>query len=62
MNKCTKTYKVYNIVSRLRKKYGVTAQYLYQSVRGERNSDTSLSISEDYKKTEREINKILQKI
>lgn len=47
--------KAYNpiIIDRLKEKYGLSVRFLYQSLRGERNSETSLRIQEDYKKMEK---------
>lgn len=59
-----KEYNIYNkdIIKRLRKKYGTTPHFIYASLRGDRNSDTSIRICEDYKKALQEINKTLSKI
>ena len=59
-----KPYSQYNpaIIKQLKQKYGLTSQFIGQSLRGERTSDTSLKICEDYKTMEREINKTLQKL
>lgn len=57
-------YNIYNkdIIRMLRRKYGTTPHFIYASLRGDRNSDTSIKICEDYKKAEKEINKTLQSI
>lgn len=64
MDKCKKKkpYNSYNpvIIKRLREKYGLTVQFIMQSMRGERVSETSIKICEDYKKMEREINKVIK--
>ncbi|MBP7174576.1 MAG: hypothetical protein KBA33_11020 [Cloacibacterium sp.] len=64
MDKSTKTYNTYNkdIIKRLRKKYGTSPHFIYASLRGDRTSETSIKICEDYKVAEKEINKTLQKI
>ncbi|CAI9429229.1 Transposase [Candidatus Ornithobacterium hominis] len=67
MDKDTKKSKHYNaynrdIVRRIREKYGVTPHFIYASLRGDRNSETSIKICEDYKKAERVINQTLNKI
>ncbi|MFU2119682.1 hypothetical protein ACQ1Q1_11720 [Ornithobacterium rhinotracheale] len=66
MDKSTKrkSYNIYNkdIIRKLRKKYGTSPHFIYASLRGDRTSDTSIKICEDYKKAEIEINKTLQRI
>ncbi len=66
MDKATKQkeYYTYNrdIIKRLREKHGFTPRFIYASLRGERNSESSITIVEDYKKMEKEINKTLQKL
>lgn len=59
-----KEYNIYNkdIIKRLRKKYGTTPHFIYASLRGDRNSDTSIRICEDYKKAEIKINNTLKDI
>ncbi|MDO4225823.1 MAG: hypothetical protein Q4C75_08030 [Bergeyella zoohelcum] len=59
-----KEYNIYNkdIIRKLRAKYGTTPHFIYASLRGDRNSETSIKICEDYKKAEVEINKTLEKI
>jgi len=59
-----KEYNIYNkdIIKRLRKKYGTTPHFIYASLRGDRNSDTSIRICEDYKKAEIKINHTLKDI
>lgn len=59
-----KEYNIYNkdIIKMLRKKYGTTPHFIYASLRGDRNSDTSIKICEDYKKASQEINKTLANI
>lgn len=66
MDKDTKKtdYYTYNrdIIKRLREKHGFTPRFIYASLRGERSSESSIKIVEDYKKMEKEINKTLQKL
>lgn len=64
MSKGTRKNNTYNIdiIRRLKKKYGLTGVFIYASLRGARNSETSIKICEDYKIMEKEINKTLQKI
>jgi hypothetical protein len=66
MDKSTKMkqYNLYNknIIKRLREKYGFTPHFIYASLRGDRVSETSLKIVEDYKIMETTINKALQKL
>ena len=66
MSKDTKR-KVYEplnkeILERLKQKYGFTSRFICASIRGERTSESSTKILEDYKKMKSEINKILQKL
>lgn len=60
----TKQYAVYNkaIIKRLREKHGFTSHFIYASLRGDRTSESSSKILEDYKKMESEINKTLNKL
>lgn len=62
--KLKKEYNIYNkdIIKKLRKKYGTSPHFIYASLRGDRNSDTSIRICEDYKKAEITINKALKEI
>ncbi|MCU7571494.1 hypothetical protein [Riemerella anatipestifer] len=66
MDKSTKrkTYNIYNkdIIRKLKKKYGTSPHFIYASLRGDRTSETSIKICEDYRKAEIEINKTLAKI
>ena len=64
MNKGTRKNNTYNIdiIRRLKEKYGLSGVFIYASLRGVRNSQTSIKICEDYKIMEKEINKTLQKI
>jgi hypothetical protein len=63
-NNKKKTYNQYNpiIIKKLKQKYGLTTQFIGQSLRGDRTSDTSLKICEDYKKMLREINKVITEL
>ena len=60
----TKPYAIYNkaIIKRLKEKHGFTAHFIYASLRGDRTSDSSFKICEDYKKMDAEMNKTLQKL
>lgn len=66
MDKSTKQKEYYkynsDIIKRLKEKHGFTARFIYASLRGERNSESSIKIVEDYKKMESEIKKTLQKL
>lgn len=66
MDKCKKNkpYNIYNkdIIKRLREKYGTSPHFIYASLRGDRTSETSIKICEDYKKMETEINKTLKQL
>lgn len=57
-------YNSYNpvIIKKLKQKYGLTTQFIGASLRGERNSETSIKICEDYKTMELEINKTLKNL
>jgi uncharacterized protein YlxP (DUF503 family) len=59
-----KEYKSYNpaIIKKLKQKYGLSTQFIGQSLRGDRTSDTSTKICEDYKLMETEMNKVLKSI
>lgn len=63
-NRRKKGYNSYNpvIIKKLVEKYGFSIQFIGQSLRGERTSDSSLKICEDYKLIEGEINKIIDKL
>lgn len=63
-NKQKAPYQTYNpvLIKKLIQKYGVTSQFIRQSLRGERVSETSTSICDDYKKMETEINKTLKQL
>jgi uncharacterized protein YlxP (DUF503 family) len=50
------------ILKRLKEKYNVTVQFITASIRGDRNSNTSIDICADYKKMENEVNKAIKKI
>ena len=57
-------YKIYNpaIIKKLVDKYGVTRQFIGASIRGDRTSETSTKICEDYKQMEIEINKTIKEL
>lgn len=57
-------YKTYNpaIIKKLIEKYGLSTYFIGASIRGDRNSETSAKICEDYKLMEKEINKTLNKL
>jgi Mor family transcriptional regulator len=57
-------YNQYNpeIIKKLKAKYGLTTQFIGQSLRGDRTSDTSIKICEDYKLMETEIKKTLKNL
>ncbi|TDS64286.1 hypothetical protein [Myroides indicus] len=61
-NRKKAAYKTYNpaIIRKLIEKYGFTPQFIGQSLRGERTSEASLRICEDYKMMERKINTTLK--
>lgn len=63
-NKQKKDYASYNpaIIQKLKKKYGMTTQFIQASLRGDRTSDTSTKICEDYKLMEKEINKTIENL
>lgn len=63
-NKQKKEYATYNpaIIKKLKEKYGLTTQFIGQSLRGDRQSETSTKICEDYKIMEKEINKSLENL
>jgi len=60
----TKDYRTYNsaIIRRLRKKYGISPRFIYASLRGNRKSETSSKICEDYKIAEEKIIKVLENL
>lgn len=59
-----KPYSIYNksIIEKLKTKHGFSSHFIYSSLRGDRTSDSSARICEDYKKMEIEINKALDKL
>lgn len=63
MSKCKQKRNKYNdkAIKALVKKYGVTAQYIRQSLRGDRRSITSDKITCDYKALCREIENVTEK-
>ncbi len=50
------------ITQKLKEKYGVTIQFINASLRGDRTSETSIKICDDYKLMEKEINKVIEKL
>lgn len=50
------------ILDRLKAKHGFTSRFIYQSIRGERTSESSTKIVADYKKMTLEINKTINKL
>ncbi len=50
------------VLERLKQKHGFTARFIYASIRGERTSESSTKIVEDYKQMNIEINKTLQQL
>ena len=50
------------ILKRLKEKYGFTSRFIYASIRGERTSESSTKIIEDFKKMKLEINKTLKNL
>jgi len=50
------------VIFRLQKKYGLSTTFIGQSLRGERTSETSIKICEDYKQMNIEIKKTLQEL
>ncbi|BFM42712.1 hypothetical protein CFS9_13530 [Flavobacterium sp. CFS9] len=63
-SKQKKEYASHNpvIIKKLKEKYGLTIQFINASLRGDRQSDTSIKICEDYKLMEKEINKTIQRL
>lgn len=63
-SKQKKKYGSYNsvVINKLREKYGVTTQFIHQSLRGDRVSETSAKICSDYKIIETEVNKTLKSL
>lgn len=59
-----KPYNKYNpaIIKKLKEKYGLSTQFIGQSLRGERTSDTSMKICEDFRTMQAEINKTLENL
>jgi hypothetical protein len=60
----TKQYSIYDksIIARLKQKHGFTSHFIYASLRGDRTSESSLKICEDYKNMEKEVTKMLNKL
>ncbi|MBP4137419.1 hypothetical protein [Flavobacterium geliluteum] len=63
-NKQKKDYASYNpaIIQKLKDKYGLTTQFIGQSLRGERTSETSGKICQDYKLMEKEIKNAIKNL
>ncbi len=61
-NKQKKPYQSYNplIIKKLKEKYGLTTQFIQQSLRGDRKSETSEKICQDYKLIDKELNKTIK--
>lgn len=59
----TKKHNSYNVdaIKALVKKYDLTAQFIRQSLRGDRTSKTSEKIKQDYKQLVKEITAIIEK-
>lgn len=59
-----KPYNKYNpaIIKKLKEKYGLSTQFIGQSLRGERTSATSMKICEDFRTMQAEINKTLENL
>lgn len=49
------------VINRLKDKYGLSTQYIHQSLRGDRVSETSEKIVADYKLLVAEVEKALHK-
>ncbi|CAN1502497.1 hypothetical protein MCEGE10_00543 [Flavobacteriaceae bacterium] len=49
------------VINRLKDKYGLSTQYIHQSLRGDRVSETSEKIVADYKLLVAEVEKALRK-
>jgi len=49
------------VINRLKEKYGLSTQYIHQSLRGDRMSETSQKIVSDYKILAAEVEKALKK-
>lgn len=49
------------VVNRLKDKYGLSTQFIHQSLRGDRVSETSEKIVNEYKLLTAEIEKVLNK-
>ncbi len=63
-NKQKKEYASYNpaIIKKLKQKYGFTVQFINASLRGDRTSETSIAICNDYRIMEQEITKVIKKL
>lgn len=50
------------ILKRLKEKHGFSSRFIYMSIRGERTSESSVKIVDDYKNMTVELNKIIEKL
>lgn len=59
-----KPYAIYNkaVIAKLKEMHGFSSHFIYASLRGDRTSDSSTKICEDYKKMEQKINQTLDKL
>lgn len=62
MDKPTKKNNKYNqvVIERLKAKYGVSKRYITMSLSGDRTSETSTKIKNDYKTILKEVNAFLK--
>lgn len=58
-----KKYNKYNpvVIQRIREKMGLSTQYIHQSLRGDRTSQTSTTIIAEYNRILKEVEKTLKK-
>ena len=49
------------VINRLKDKYGLSTQFIHQSLRGDRTSETSEKIVAEYKLLANEVEKVLRK-
>ena len=50
------------ILKRLKEKHGFSSRFIYMAIRGERTSESSVKIADDYKNMTLEINKVIEKL
>lgn len=50
------------ILKRLKEKHGFSSRFIYMSIRGERTSESSSKIVDDYKNMTLEIKKVIEKL